>query len=486
MKRAKKLLALILTLTVALTMGVSICVTAFAAGETDGSVTVTNTHQGQTYTLYKLFDAQYNTTTGAVTYTLPAGKTLGDGEAWFEITDNGFVVAKEGVSTDWAKDPDAIAWAQSFGRQVGEAKTAASDGAEVKWTDLSYGYYFVDSTLGAFIGVDSTLKNATIEDKNNPPTVDKVIVEVTHGVVGTDSEKVAETDQGANEAAIAQIGDTVSYKLTIVAKPGAQNYVVTDTLDEGLTPPTAVTVKAGDATLTPSGEGTDGDYTFNANGQTITVTFSQTYLSGLFDVENPPESVTITIEYNATLNGNAVIGEDGNANSVKLTWGNDHPEVNYMEDDATIYTAKVDLIKYDDKETALKGAGFVLKNADGKYYALANGVVTWVDAIGDADEHTSGTDGKIGYFTGLTAGTYTLVEKTLPEGYTQGQDVTVTIANNDYTNDNLIQIKEATNTTGMPLPTTGGIGTTIFYILGALLVIICGIVLIARRRMAAK
>ena len=93
MKRAKKLLALILTLTVALTMGVSICVTAFAAGETDGSVTVTNTHQGQTYTLYKLFDAQYNTTTGAVTYTLPAGKTLGDGEAWFEITDNGFVVA---------------------------------------------------------------------------------------------------------------------------------------------------------------------------------------------------------------------------------------------------------------------------------------------------------------------------------------------------------------------------------------------------------
>jgi LPXTG-motif cell wall-anchored protein len=76
-----------------------------------------------------------------------------------------------------------------------------------------------------------------------------------------------------------------------------------------------------------------------------------------------------------------------------------------------------------------------------------------------------------------------LVESTVPQGYNKAADSTFTIAGNDYTTTNLEQTTTVTNQSGTELPSTGGIGTTIFYIIGAILVIGAGVVLVTRRRM---
>lgn len=109
--------------------------------------------------------------------------------------------------------------------------------------------------------------------------------------------------------------------------------------------------------------------------------------------------------------------------------------------------------------------------------------MTWVEDIADATEKTSGSDGAVPAFTGLGNGTYTLVEKTVPSGYNKAADEAFTIVGNDYTASNLEQTKTAINNQGSVLPSTGGIGTTIFYAIGAVLVIGAGIVLVTRRRM---
>ena len=101
----------------------------------------------------------------------------------------------------------------------------------------------------------------------------------------------------------------------------------------------------------------------------------------------------------------------------------------------------------------------------------------------NASEHVSGTDGKVAAFTGLGNGTYSLVEKTVPAGYNKLDDTKFEVAPKNYTDENLKQSETVVNKTGTELPSTGGIGTVIFYVLGSALLIGCGIVLISRKRM---
>ena len=118
------------------------------------------------------------------------------------------------------------------------------------------------------------------------------------------------------------------------------------------------------------------------------------------------------------------------------------------------------------------------------WYTLPSGTtLAQAIAAGNITEYTSDATGAVPAFTGLKDGTYTLVESTTPDGYNTAADYTFTIAGNNYTQTNLEQSTTVVNESGTELPSTGGIGTTIFYILGAILVIGAGVVLVTRRRM---
>ena len=134
-----------------------------------------------------------------------------------------YVVAADGLAENWGKEVAARDWARSFGTQVGTAIVAASDNdADVSWTELTDGYYFVDSTLGAFVSIDTTRPAASVFDKNNPPTIDKKITGVKDPSDATDGSVFDRADGSDDEVAIAQVGDTVSYSLTVTVKPGAE------------------------------------------------------------------------------------------------------------------------------------------------------------------------------------------------------------------------------------------------------------------------
>lgn len=499
MKHMKKMMALALAMVMMLAMGTAV----FAAAPTSGSVTVNPNFKDQTYTLYKLFDAKmtYNDAgeLQAVTYQLPSGKTAADlvytdaeggTHQWFKLNDNNNVVVYDDtVTTDWAKDANAIAWAKSFGSTVGSPIDATSNNdANVKWDNLAWGYYFVSTSMGSFIGVDTDNPDVTIQDKNSPTTIDKEITGVkdstgaTSGSVfdATVTEEKTDPGEGTNEQAIAQIGDTVSYKLTVKIKPGAQNYVITDTLTNLKI--VASSFKVGGDVIADNTKVDTTGTTITDKASTFTIKLAQSYLDTI------TEDTDLVITYDAKLDASAAVADEANPNTVKLTYGS-KPDKNFSEDEAKVWTAKVDVNKRIASSAGqpLAGAGFKLKrNSDNLYYKLDNGVVTWV-AKASADEFLTNANGALTTaFTGLANGAYTLEETTIPEGYNKMDDTAVTIADNDASTANLSQTKTVINNAGSVLPSTGGIGTTIFYIVGAILVVGAGILLVTRRRMSAN
>lgn len=329
--------------------------------------------------------------------------------------------------------------------------------------------------------VPTTNPNAEVNDKNTIPTPpDKTITGVGDGSL-----------DAAGENALAQVGTTVNFSVDIVKVKGATNYVFHDVMDAGLSYKNDVAVSVDGSAVTASSTiNTDAEnetfITTTATGDTITVSFDNDWLAELAD------NTTITITYSATVTSDALTVDAAN-NTATLDYGDGHTTEN---DTVSVYNAKFTVTKQDGDGEALEGAGFVVAKtvadtSEGAeegatktvYYKLANNVVTWVDSIDDATEYTSDENGAVTAFTGLADGTYTLIEKTVPEGYNKAADSTFTIKAGDYTQGNLEQTATVVNNEGTELPSTGGIGTTIFYVIGAILVIGAGIVLVTRRRM---
>ena len=471
----KKLISLVLALAMILVVG------AAFAGDTGGtasggSITVTppdNTtdDSSNTYVLYKVFDAVTDGT--AYTYkltanqsTVPAGFIKDDaGNVYFaeevaEGTDGAFTVKVGGVDKIIknkeelsAADIAAIAAYVAEADKVGEKTVTGTNPAE--FTGLDDGYYYVKSTTGSLVVIDSTQPAVSIKDKNTVPTVDKTITDASS--VDTDGKK-----------ALAQAGTVVEYQAVITVGKGAINYVFHDTMEEGLT-------YNDDAAVTGVTAGTD-TYTVGKDGNdTFTITFANDYIKTL------AEGTELVITYSATVTDDAITTDPLN-NTAYVSYGDSNGSNKTPDTEADVYEAKFSVLKQDGAQAALAGAGFVIKNTDNKYYKNDNGVVTWVDSADDADEHVSGTDGKVAAFTGLANGTYTLVEKTVPTGYNGAADSTFTIDEHDYTAANLEQEATVVNNQGTELPSTGGIGTTIFYVVGGILLLGAAIVFVARRK----
>ena len=436
----------------ALVMTLAMAAPAFAAD--DASITIdpntpaAGSSTGETYTAYKIFDASFegdSNKPGSVSYTIDASNPFFNAVKEFKVegADAFKLTQLNGSSTyivEKVKDYDAADLAKTLNAVTGKVAAAtANAGADGKFTieGLEKGYYMVTSSLGTKIIVE-TLGKTEVDTKNEYPTLTKTVNKPT-----------------------ADYGETVTYTIAVeIPATAAGQIVVHDSLASALTY-VGMTEVAGI---------TKQDSTCNACS--FEFVLSDTYVAA-------NKGTTVEIVYTAKLNGN-VTTATAHDNSAWLTYA----AYTSAKETVSVKTFEINVWKYTEKEgvkTGLPGAGFVLKNAAGKYYAIdADGNVSWVDDIANATERVSADDGKMDAFKGLANGTYTLVEKTVPTNYNPAQNVDITVENA-----NPGQV-EVLNQTGIALPSTGGMGTTLFYIVGGLMVVCAGVVLVTKKRMGNK
>lgn len=469
----------------ALAMTLALSVSALAAGT--NTITVTGAQKDETYNIYKMLDLSVNEDKTAYTYTVNVAwkdffTGTGAGAAYVDINDQGYVTWKTGM--------DAADKMEAFGKAAaayavdnklqpaGTIKAPADD--SIKFENLESGYYLITSTNGTLAMVDTTPTNpdATVEEKNPDTTIDKQVQEDSTGNYGDKND--------------ADIGQTVNFQVTINVKKGAKNYVMHDQMTTGLTfDKDSVKIEG----LT---KGTD--YTVVTDnlkdGCTFHVVFTQAYL------DKVTGDTQLIVEYSAVLNEKAVAGT-AETNKAKLTWG-DKSETVWEE--TKTYTWKIDVFKYtmvEDSEKALAGAVFTLsKSSDGTNpIALVNegGNVYRVATKDDKTTITQITTDATGKFTikGLDSDTYYLTETVAPAGYNvlktpvkveikkgaDGTTATVEYTYGDVTSTGTVKVL---NQTGTELPSTGGMGTTIFYVLGGVLMAGAFVLLVVRKRMRTE
>ncbi|HGA0000960.1 TPA: SpaH/EbpB family LPXTG-anchored major pilin [Streptococcus agalactiae] len=498
----KKMIQSLLVASLAFGMAVS-PVTPIAFAAETGTITVQDTQKGATYKAYKVFDAEIDNANvsdsnkDGASYLIPQGKEAEykastDFNSLFTTTTNGgrtYVTKKDTASAN-----EIATWAKSISANTTPVSTVTesnNDGTEV--INVSqYGYYCVSSTVnnGAVIMVTSVTPNATIHEKN------------TDATWGDGGGKTV--DQKTYS-----VGDTVKYTITYknaVNYHGTEKvyqYVIKDTmpsasvvdLNEGSYEVTITDGSGNITTLTQGSEKATGKYNLleENNNFTITIPWAATNTptgntqNGANDDFFYKGINTITVTYTGVLKsgakpGSADLPENTNIATINPNTSNDDPGQKVTVRDGQITIKKID----GSTKASLQGAIFVLKNATGQFLNFndTNNVEWGTEA--NATEYTTGADGII-TITGLKEGTYYLVEKKAPLGYNlldNSQKVILGDGATDTTNsDNLLVNPTVENNKGTELPSTGGIGTTIFYIIGAILVIGAGIVLVARRRL---
>lgn len=468
-KTFKKLFAALLAAALVLAMAVP----AFAeTNATKGSIKIDHTVSGETYTIYRMFKLDsYNAESNTYSYTVePAWKPFfQDGVAGSE-----YITLDRQNHPTWnaAKSQDsdkadfaklALKWATE-NKVSAAAESQTSTGSDVIFSHLDLGYYLVDSSLGALCGLNTTNPDVTITEKNGQPTIEKQV-------------KNGDTWGTTNDA---KIGDTVEYKVEIKVADGAQKYTVTDTMSKGLTfNNSSLKVTANDAVTT--------DYTLTSTTNGFTLVLPETYVSTL------TKGTTIIVTYNATLNKDAVIDGDGNANEVKLSYGNHQ---NTVPSKVTTKSYQFDLVKVDGTTNKLlDGAEFELADGETKLSFVKDTAGNYRVAMTGEDGATTTITvkgGKVNIY-GLAGKTYTLTETKAPGGYnklvtpetvnlTEGSKAHATFDANVY-KDGGVVVK---NNAGTVLPSTGGMGTTLFYVIGGGLMVAAVVLLVTKKRMEHK
>lgn len=476
----KKLTALLLAVLLVLSLGI----TAYADETTNGTITVKGAENGETYSLYKIFDV--TTVNGADAYSVPSGRdysdtenftnlfetttaTVGEGEAATTVT---YVTRKTGASNE-----AIIAWAKDSIASFDDATTKIAADGQVVFSSVAAGYYYVKSPVAtdAVAMIADTAQTATVVEKNSAPGWDD------------GDNKGGKTADGETYYA----GDTITYTLiycnAVNYDQGEQvtKYIIEDTLPEGITyNSNSLTVMVNNETVTTNNEGTV------TNGFKVSIPWTET-AGEVTTSKYTTNPSTITVTYTATM-GNTKIAE-GITNSAKIYPNtNENPGDEAKKED-TVYTGQIVLTKVDnsDNTKVLSGAKFKVKV--GEQYLKQDGDKFSAVAKAEATEFVTGTDGKI-TLKGLKAGTYTFVETEAPAGYNLPENPEVASVTLELTTDSetgavtttsMSKTQQVNNSKAAAMPETGGMGTTMFYIVGSLLFVGAAVLLITQKRMRA-
>lgn len=512
MKHIKKLASLLLVLV----MVFALATTAFAE-ETTYSITINNSTAGHTYEAYQIF-------TGDLATNEAGNKVLsnivwGSGVSEAGQTALGDAAAKaETLKTE----ADAKAFAKAVAPYLTTAAGSADTVTDGKYviSGLAAGYYLVKDQDGSLTGdndsyteyIIKVVGDVTATPKSDVPEVQKKVKDINDS---TDTTKT-----GWQDSADYDIGDSIPFQLKATLADNVSSYttykvVFHDTLSKGLT-------YNNDAKVYIDGTETNGftvTATVNADGTTtLTVSCDDVKALGAGD------SSVITVEYTAKLNENAVLGSDGNPNEVYLEYSNNPNKSEHgnnetgetPKDVVIVFTYKTIINKVDSENNPLTGAAFklekLIKGKDG-----AADTWTTVKEFTVDETTTSFT------FSRLDDGQYKLTETKTPAGYNtidpiyfvieathdetadaptlktlnayltdangnkqtemkDGESVNIDLGTVDLTAGSITAT--VVNKSGSELPSTGGIGTTIFYVLGGVLVLAAVVLLVTKKRMS--
>lgn len=481
MKYTKKLLSLVLVLVLALALAVP----GFAANAT---VTIDG-NANATYDVYKIMTLNRS----------------GDNYA-YKVTENwkAALIAIAGIETtgktdaavnqeilDYVAAQDQAAETRALAEKLFE-KTSTIDANLTNQTstfEVEQGYYLIVEVKGNTTG--GVVKSLVMLD-----TAGETEVEIDAKVDTMSLTKKIIESGSKYDAIDAAIGDTITFELTSqlpadLALYSDYKFVVTDELAAGFTNGIISSIKIGNQELINNGY--EGGTTVTA-GSTTTIDLSS-YITESTDADK-----NVVITYTAQLDTDANIGSAGNVNTAYLTFSNDPNHTGEGTDGTTptdtvkVFTYQVTVNKVDKSGAPLEGAGFTI-------YEKVNGAY---QAIGSEIKDVTTFN-----FKGLDCGEYKISETTTPQGYNTAADIEFTISNSEQNVLNSenpamgdVKITPVANTgantfgedvdgvfstnvvnmTGTELPSTGGMGTTIFYTLGGVLVVGAAILLVTKKR----
>lgn len=441
---------LVMLLAAVMLLGTVTTAMAATAMSDKGSVKITNAVAGVTYKLYRIFDISGISGDNKAAFITNAKwndavRNFGLGFGEFVGTDVGSAVTiKNFNSAENAQELAKKVVEAAAANSIAPDATASSDASGEKLIEnLQYGFYvMVSDRQGDAVARYTTFTvmsaNAVeVNEKNTKaPTIDKKVDEL--------------------QATSANFNQVLNYTNSVtISKNGAALAINTDyTL-------TAATATGFTLTLTPAAR------------------------AALKDND------VLVVSYQATLQPNTTT-MDAYTNTATLSYGEDKS----ISDTADVFSGHITFEKRDNHNNILAGAKFVVKNLDGQYAKLNGSGHTWafdswVDAVEQATVITTENTTTAVIVRGLKSGIYTLVETEAPNGFVKGSDTEITINKelSEEQGNRLIGLftekAVVINTQGSELPETGGIGTTIFYIAGALLAVSAVALLIVKRRKQA-
>lgn len=473
MKNIKIVLAVVL----AMAMVMAMSLTAFAedAAYDTGKVTISGLTDGDTLYLYKVADAEVGAD-NVVNYTF-ASWVPAEYDTTEEITE----------ATDVTAMANALAAAAKTGASAAYTVTENGD------ISVDAGYYVANvEGTSAEVVYQNMLINATMA-ANSSNSYDAVAVTAT--IKSSSVEVDKDVTGAADDSDLTdgyKVGDYVPFTVTtaIPNYPSNSTYATFDITD---TPTNLNIVNDEDHPVTVTVGGTEieaGDTTFTLTADgTLSVSFKKDYV-----LANTGAAVVVT--YSAQLTDAAAVTAAGAAtNDAKVTF-NPNPYVdttNDIEDIVTVKTYGYVFDKVGKENAALEGATFTLYSDE----ACTTPVTKADGTTAMTSTSTIVNDKAYVYFNGLKADTtYYVKETTVPAGYVACDNFSFSLSSETATADNpattdvaetnyLVNNTSVVNTPGAELPTTGGIGTTIFYIAGCVLVVGAGVIMITRRRMDA-